>query len=139
MKSRTVETITNNEEHVRLRIYDGDIPADEATAELLRIEKEQRRHERDRHHNVVAKLRSHIETLEAPEVTFSDDKLRAERRDQAAKMTAVIETQRKQITELEHQIRRHKRELISIRALADDAINDGANDATCAALKGGEG
>jgi hypothetical protein len=38
MKSRLVDTITSNEDSVRLRIFDGDLPADQATAELLRIE-----------------------------------------------------------------------------------------------------
>ena len=38
MKTKTVETIVSNEEHVRLRIYDGELPADEAVKELLRIE-----------------------------------------------------------------------------------------------------
>jgi hypothetical protein len=51
MKSRLVDTITSNEDSVRLRILDGDLPADEATAELLRIERAQhevtRRHLRD--------------------------------------------------------------------------------------------
>ena len=28
MMSKTVETIASNDEHVRCRIYDGDIPAD---------------------------------------------------------------------------------------------------------------
>jgi hypothetical protein len=39
MKSRTVETVTNNEDYVRLRIFDGELPADEATKELLRLER----------------------------------------------------------------------------------------------------
>lgn len=39
MKSRTVETLTSNEGAVRLRIFEGDIPLDEAGAELLRIER----------------------------------------------------------------------------------------------------
>jgi hypothetical protein len=41
MKSRLVDAITSNEDSVRLRIFDGDLPADEATAELLRIERAQ--------------------------------------------------------------------------------------------------
>lgn len=41
MKSRAVDTITSNEDHVRLRIFDGDLPIDQAGAELLRIEREQ--------------------------------------------------------------------------------------------------
>lgn len=41
MKSRSVETITNNEDYVRLRIFDGDLQISEAGAELLRLEKAQ--------------------------------------------------------------------------------------------------
>lgn len=39
MKTRTVETVSSNEEFVRMRIFDGDLPADAATAELLRLER----------------------------------------------------------------------------------------------------
>lgn len=39
MKSRAVQTITSNEEYVRMRIFDGDLPVSEAAAELLRIER----------------------------------------------------------------------------------------------------
>lgn len=35
--------ITNNEDYVRLRIYEKELPLDEAREELLRIEKEQRK------------------------------------------------------------------------------------------------
>lgn len=42
MKSRFVDTITTNEEHVRMRIFDGDLPIDAAAAELLRIERAQK-------------------------------------------------------------------------------------------------
>jgi hypothetical protein len=41
MKSRLIDTIASNEDSVRMRIFDGDLPADEATAELLRIERAQ--------------------------------------------------------------------------------------------------
>lgn len=41
MKTRTVDTITTNEELVRLRIYDGDLQIPEAAGELLRLEREQ--------------------------------------------------------------------------------------------------
>lgn len=41
MKSRDVETITTNEEHVRLHIFDGDLPIEKASVELLRIERAQ--------------------------------------------------------------------------------------------------
>lgn len=35
MKTRTVETITSNEEHLRLRIFDGDLQVSAAGAEML--------------------------------------------------------------------------------------------------------
>ncbi len=41
MKTRTVDSITNNEDHVRLRIFDGDLMVDEAAAELIRIARAQ--------------------------------------------------------------------------------------------------
>jgi hypothetical protein len=41
MKSRLIANVTSNEDSVRLRIFDGDLPADEAMAELLRIERAQ--------------------------------------------------------------------------------------------------
>jgi hypothetical protein len=41
MKSKEVNTITNNGDSVRLRIFEGELPADEAYQELLRIEKVQ--------------------------------------------------------------------------------------------------
>jgi hypothetical protein len=58
MKSRLVDTITSNEDSVRLRIFDGDLPADEAMAELLRIERIQ--HEVTRRH--MHGLRELLET-----------------------------------------------------------------------------
>lgn len=57
MKSRKVDTVTTNEELVRLRIFDGVIPADYGMEELLDLEKKQRAVERaeflelrDKHH-----------------------------------------------------------------------------------------
>jgi hypothetical protein len=44
MKFTTTETITTNEQLVRLRIYDGEIPLDEAGAELLRLTQAQLDH-----------------------------------------------------------------------------------------------
>jgi hypothetical protein len=35
MKTRKVDTITSSEEMIRLSIYDGDIPLDEAGAALI--------------------------------------------------------------------------------------------------------
>lgn len=54
MKSKLVgTTITNNEDHVRLRIFDGAIPLDEAGQELLALE---RAHAKDYHSRLVAAL-----------------------------------------------------------------------------------
>lgn len=41
MKTKLVDSIVSNEEHVRLRIFDGEFTPDEALSELLRIEKAQ--------------------------------------------------------------------------------------------------
>lgn len=37
MKHRTVDTIVSPEEEVRLRIYDGDIPLENAGVEILKL------------------------------------------------------------------------------------------------------
>ncbi len=50
MKTKDVDFITSNEQHVRMRIFDGSLALSEAGAELLRIEKAQHectRRERD--------------------------------------------------------------------------------------------
>jgi hypothetical protein len=39
MKTKLVDTIANNEEDVRLRIFDGDLDVSEACAELIRMER----------------------------------------------------------------------------------------------------
>lgn len=44
-----MRTITSNEDHVRLKIYEGDLQLSEAAEELLRIEKAQHDAERRRH------------------------------------------------------------------------------------------
>ena len=56
MKSTSVDYITSNEQHVRMMIYDGDLPLDQAKDELLRIERAQRAAE-------VAELKRIIERL----------------------------------------------------------------------------
>ena len=43
MKNRIVATITNNEDYVRMRIFDGDLKVDDAAAELIRIAEAQAR------------------------------------------------------------------------------------------------
>ena len=63
MKSRLVDVITNNEDSVRMRIFAGEFPADEATAELLRIAHAQ--HETTRRklreaHAVIEELRAKV-------------------------------------------------------------------------------
>jgi hypothetical protein len=41
MKSKKVDTITNNEEQVRFEIFAGTLPIEEAGAEMLRLEQAQ--------------------------------------------------------------------------------------------------
>lgn len=48
MKSRATETVTSNEEFVRLRIFDGDLQVDEASTELIRLARCQARSAEDR-------------------------------------------------------------------------------------------
>jgi hypothetical protein len=57
MKSTSVETVTNNEDYVRLRIYDGEIPMDQAGAELLRLNALQRVRDNDRVKRMMAMTR----------------------------------------------------------------------------------
>ena len=42
MKTRKVDTVTTNDGHVRLKIYDGDLGVDEAADELIRLARTQR-------------------------------------------------------------------------------------------------
>lgn len=58
MKSTAVDYITSNEQYVRMMIYAGDLPLDQAKDELLRIERAQRAAE-------VADLKRIIERLTA--------------------------------------------------------------------------
>ena len=37
MKSKTVTTVASNDESVRLRIYEGDLPLEDSTTELVRV------------------------------------------------------------------------------------------------------
>lgn len=41
MRFREVNTVTSNDEYVRMRIYDGDLPASEGLVELLTLERAQ--------------------------------------------------------------------------------------------------
>jgi hypothetical protein len=54
MKLKTVDSVSSNEGHVRLKIYDGDLGIDEAGAELIRIYKAQADHERRRAQTFLA-------------------------------------------------------------------------------------
>lgn len=56
MKSRTVETIVSNDEHVRCRIYDGDIPADSYWQEMARLNAGQLKNTRERLSDMMAQL-----------------------------------------------------------------------------------
>ncbi len=49
-------TVTSNEEYVRLRIFDGELPISEAGAELLRIERAQHEATRARLRELEARL-----------------------------------------------------------------------------------
>jgi hypothetical protein len=49
VKSKSVATVTDNDTFVRLRIFDGDLPIDDAAAALIRLEREQHTAERQRH------------------------------------------------------------------------------------------
>lgn len=64
MKSRLVDTVVNNDEYLRLRIYDGEIPLAEAGAELLRLKTAQRTAERKEEQRVIAQLRAEITRLQ---------------------------------------------------------------------------
>lgn len=65
MKSTTVETITSNEQHVRMRIFDGDLPANEAYQALWQLEREQRAAEWQRHLAYVDRMEMIIRELQA--------------------------------------------------------------------------
>jgi hypothetical protein len=69
MKSKLVDTVASNEEHVRLRIFEGDLPADEATAELLRLEREQHAETRRK----LAKAQKRLKLLDALEAGGVDN------------------------------------------------------------------
>jgi hypothetical protein len=60
-----MRTITNNEDYVRLRIYEGDLKIDEASAEMLRLERCQRQAERLRFEQIIERLRTDINALRA--------------------------------------------------------------------------
>jgi hypothetical protein len=60
MASKLVDTITSNEEYVRLRIFEGDLQISQAGEELLRTERAQHdatRRELARAYNKIAELR----------------------------------------------------------------------------------
>lgn len=54
MKTRTVETITSNEEHVRLAIFEGRLPLDKAGEELIDLYRRQAEAAENRLRDVLA-------------------------------------------------------------------------------------
>lgn len=56
MKSTSVETITSNEQYVRMRIFDGDLQITDANAELIRLAQEQLASECRRHQQTKIEL-----------------------------------------------------------------------------------
>lgn len=57
MKSKMVDTVTNDEDLVRLRIFDGELPLDAAGAELLRLNALERRRNGERVKQMMAMTR----------------------------------------------------------------------------------
>lgn len=64
MKSKSVETIISNEQHVRMRIFDGDFQVADASAELLRIVQAQLASECARHQQTKLALCKALAELE---------------------------------------------------------------------------
>ena len=60
-----MKTITSNEEYVRLRIYEKDLPPNKAYQELLRIEQEQRKSDNFFNNQRIERLLAQIEDLES--------------------------------------------------------------------------
>lgn len=56
MTSKQEATITTNEDYVRMRVYDGELPASKATQKLLRMERSQRGAERKHYQRVIDSL-----------------------------------------------------------------------------------
>lgn len=57
MKSKVIgTTVTNDDQHMRLRIYDGDIPINEAGGELLRLAL-------DQHHRISEIVRDNRKNI----------------------------------------------------------------------------
>lgn len=63
MKSRAVETITSNEEYVRMLIFDGVLPLELAGHEWIRIERAQHDAERRRHDETRAELETALREI----------------------------------------------------------------------------
>jgi hypothetical protein len=57
MKSKAIDHVTSNEEYVRQRIFDGELPIDAAAAELLRLERAQNDALRRRLSDLEARIR----------------------------------------------------------------------------------
>lgn len=56
MKSKTVETIVTNDEHIRCRIYDGDIPPGAYWENMARLNGEQLKATKERLSNAMLQL-----------------------------------------------------------------------------------
>jgi hypothetical protein len=63
MKTRAVETVTSNEELVRMRIFDGDLPPNDAYKALWELERSQHEALWARHREHVARMQEIIEAL----------------------------------------------------------------------------
>lgn len=60
-----MKTITNNEDYVRLRIYEGALKADEGVAEMLRLEREQHKATARRYQRLLEDERATVARLRA--------------------------------------------------------------------------
>lgn len=63
MKTKLIDKITNNEDYVRMRIFDGAFTPDNAFEELLRMEKEIRKTERLIYEDTIEKLINLLRTF----------------------------------------------------------------------------
>ena len=65
MKTRSVETVVNNDEHVRLKIYDGDIPVDAYWQDIAQAYRGQMKATQERFSEVTGLMQARINQLEA--------------------------------------------------------------------------
>lgn len=74
MKSKKVDTVASDEENVRLRIYDGVIPLDEAGHELVALARSEARRDVLALRLIVAQHETQIAALEAVVEELKDRK-----------------------------------------------------------------